>query len=616
LSLARLTARTARPVARLITGESSGGGVVTFDFYVDSVNGSDSNDGLTPATARQTIASAMTLLSAGKKLGLARGSKWRETFIFQHANLSIGVYGTGNPPIFDGRNVVTATWTQPDIVNFPDVWSVSWTRAQAATTGVAWVNLWADNTFVRAASSLADLQANGGAFYANRTATTTTISIKSTTNPNNNGVVYEISTRGWAFRGHSTALGSAAPANQQVVGPIECTGFIEHYNALAGGPGQSKQLLLTDGNIHHTVTEGDLTEDVLMSRVIPGASGSLHVAYRVVGTGFSHTARRCLALSEIFAGLGRNGHSGFYAHGSTPASIDSYTVDQCLMRMCTVSADASLLNVTNLYASGAILAVINTSSTNVNVNINRVQIQDTTPQSSALFRSLTSPPVIAIENLCGNNQSGFGMIFTGLPSTPPSVTRCAIVNVGGAITGGAGASFRASLTLNYSIVIATGGRVMDNLQTPYVGDYNVFRGTADNQPVFSINAAVSSSFANWQTISGGQDLNSVWLKASDQTAGNANAFWLGISTNANAGPVDGDWRINPAARAYNAAGAALTGTFADGVTPLTLAGPQEHWNYNTRSVVAGPPTRLVRLPESKAEERQYIEDPAAWNFYP
>jgi len=594
-----------------------GSSEISYDFFVDSVNGSDSNDGLTIGTAKQTITAAQALMSAGKNLALVRGSKWRETFTFQHANITIGVAGDESDPmpILDGRDVVATTWTRHDAGTYPDVWNVSWTRSQAASTAVSWINLWADNEFVRAASSIADCQTNGGAFYASRSATTTTVYIKSTTDPNSNGVVYEISKRGWAFNGHSTSLGVAAPANQQIVGPIEMVGFIEHYNAIAGGPGQAKRALITDGNVHHTVTEGDLCEDILMSRVIPGASGALHTAYRAVGTGFTHIARRCLALSP--GGADRVGHGGFYAHGSTPTTIDSLTVDQCITQAMTISSDSAVLAVSNVYAVEPVLPTLQAGSTNVTVTINRVQIQELTQRttgSAMAFRCLVSLPAITIDNLVARQLNGFVMTLNAT-TTPPELTNCSLIGTSANIAGGSGAQ-RAPLVLNYCVVIATNGRVLDNLAAPYVGNFNVFRGagTGSTQPVFSIDGTVDSSLSAWQSRTG-QDAQSVWLKGLDQNAGDANAFWLGVATNANAGPDDGDWRINPAAKVYNAAGTALFGTFADGTTPITLAGAQEHWNFNTRSVVAGPPTQLLTLPATKAEERQYVDDPEAWDFY-
>lgn len=591
-----------------------GGGPLVFDFFVDSVGGLDANDGLTELTPKQTIAAAMTLLSPGKNLGLARGSKWREQFSFAHASITVGVYGTGNVPIMECRDVAPASWTQPDIVLYPDVWSISWTRAQAASTGSAWVNLWENDEFVRAATSLADLQTNGGAFYENRTATTTTISVKSLTDPNSNGIVYEISRRAHGFRGHSVSLGFAAPANQQLQGPIEVVGAIEHYNGVSGGPGQTRQVLIKDGNVHRSVTEGNLSEDMLVSRTIPGRSGSGITAFRANATGFNHTIRRCLALQP--GGVDRINQGGFYCHGSAPNErLDSFTIDQCIVRAASIVGDTLAMSVHNTYVSDPVLPGIGMSPTNVTMDILRVQIQELTVLSGIVgIRCLTVNPTITIDNTCVS-VSGTGVTLRGLPTTTPVISRSAIIGIGGAITGIAGAGNDAALVINNSIVIATNGRPMNLLASPYVGDYNVFQGIGDSNPVFGFNALTYGGLTNWQAATG-QDANSVSLRGSDQTAGNANAFWLGVSTNANAGPADGDWRINPLARAYNAAGGTLTGTFADGVTPLTAAGPQEHWDYNTRSVVAGPPTRLVRIPETKAEERTYINDPTAWNFYP
>ena len=51
-------------------------------------------------------------------------------------------------------------------------------------------------------------------------------------------------------------------------------------------------------------------------------------------------------------------------------------------------------------------------------------------------------------------------------------------------------------------------------------------------------------------------------------------------------------------------------------TPITAAGPQEHWDFGDRVVASGPPTRYPVPPSSIAEMRAYIEDPDAWDWYP
>lgn len=143
----------------------------------------------------------------------------------------------------------------------------------------------------------------------------------------------------------------------------------------------------------------------------------------------------------------------------------------------------------------------------------------------------------------------------------------------------------------------------------------MFVGLDGANLLMEYNSSIYSSLSTFQAASG-QDAHSVYVKLSEQVSGNGIALWLGIASGANAGPADGDFRINPAARVYNGAGAMLSGVFSDGVTPITAAGPQEHWNYNLRSVVAGPITRWPILPATIAEMRTYVENPNLWNFYP
>ncbi len=77
-----------------------------YDYYVDAVNGSDSNDGLTPDNAFQTIAAAQAFLSEGKSIALARGSVWRE-MLKPAARVRIGNFGEGIFPVLDAADVIS-----------------------------------------------------------------------------------------------------------------------------------------------------------------------------------------------------------------------------------------------------------------------------------------------------------------------------------------------------------------------------------------------------------------------------------------------------------------------------------------------------------------------------
>jgi hypothetical protein len=85
------------------------GGVSTFDIFVDSVNGSDANSGTTPALAKATL-NGVTQRS-GLRVGLARGSIFRESWTITSAGVSVGVYGSGNAPRLSNSVLHTSGWT-------------------------------------------------------------------------------------------------------------------------------------------------------------------------------------------------------------------------------------------------------------------------------------------------------------------------------------------------------------------------------------------------------------------------------------------------------------------------------------------------------------------------
>lgn len=71
-------------------------------IYVDSVAGSDSNSGLTAITPVKTFSQAMSLVNAGERIYLKRGSTWFEQLNASKSNITIAPYGTGSNPIING----------------------------------------------------------------------------------------------------------------------------------------------------------------------------------------------------------------------------------------------------------------------------------------------------------------------------------------------------------------------------------------------------------------------------------------------------------------------------------------------------------------------------------
>jgi len=98
-------------------------------YYVAS-SGSDSNDGLTPATAWLTVShAATTATTAGDRILLHRGDSWNESLQPGASGTSSspiiwGAYGRGAAPILDGSMAV-GTWTNTS----GNVWQASVTES-------------------------------------------------------------------------------------------------------------------------------------------------------------------------------------------------------------------------------------------------------------------------------------------------------------------------------------------------------------------------------------------------------------------------------------------------------------------------------------------------------
>ncbi len=595
-------------------GLASNGSVATsLRLYVDSVSGSDSNDGRSSETALQTLAAAQSATTSGTIISLARGSYWREQYNIPSNDIGFAVHGTGAMPILDGANVA-GTWTQPDAGTYPNVWAQSWTRTSATTTASEMLGYWEDGSRPRYASNATtDLQANGGWFASSLTTQTCTISIKSATDPNSDGILREITKRHYGISGHNTTLG-VTRTGQSVIGPIEIKRCVGHYNAYSGGAGTAKRMLLRDGNIHHSVTEGSLLEDMIGTEYSPAIAPSVFVAYKGSGSGFSSTFRRLLALMPGGASRVTGSASAFYAHSAISQEPASLTIEGCATRGIDFgNASAQLLTVTGGYCEDPNQLVLADSPVLTSVSYLMVRDTAATPLAAGnqVMRRLVTTTAFQGSHIASNTLKGscYRNVTGG---TKPVLTNCSICNTtgGNALDGG-------EFDATYNVFFVA-GRPLELITNLYTGNFNVFYFIGQTNPVVRWNGTVYSgtdSFKNYVTASG-QDTNSVYLKPADQTSGNANAFWLGVSTAANNGPADGDYRINPNARVYDANNTQRTGVFGDGTTAITQAGPQGYWNFNTRAIVSGPPPRYPVLPATIAEMRTYVDDPTAWNFYP
>ena len=108
-----------------------------YDIYVDAISGSDANDGTTPGKAFATLAAAQTAAVAagdGVKIGLARGSVWRESLQLTNlSNFTVSAYGSAElpRPTIDGADVITS-WAK--VAGYSNVYAITRTAPAASSS--------------------------------------------------------------------------------------------------------------------------------------------------------------------------------------------------------------------------------------------------------------------------------------------------------------------------------------------------------------------------------------------------------------------------------------------------------------------------------------------------
>lgn len=591
-----------------------------FDFFVDSVNGSDSNNGLTPATAFRTLAQLMTAAPdgvAGQRAALVAGSYFREILVPPGPQFTLGVYGNGQPPVIDGADIVIDTWTQPDVGTYPDVWSISWSRDETTPNSDEFLGLWRNGARPRLATGanltakLVDLQANGGWFGANLVAGTTDVYIKAASDPNATDDLYEIGKRDWGIDADATSGRDIALCT--VIGPIEMKRHFGHDGSLrtisgSGNGASQSRLLLRDGVTHHAVTDANGMEDVIAIEMYPESApgGRIPITnYRPVSTDYFHTDQRCFVF-----GLGPSvtPAQGFYSHGSGGTRPDESKLRQCygkdlatgfssdstafVMEGCffdNCSPGAQILNTESSFRYGiGKMATVSGPRGFIDQGPVDPSIKTRLIENSCFYSPASGGANGAFVNLSTRNGSLTfrNCIFFVDDTAGPSI---AIVS---AATAGL-----LTVNIEYCIFVwpsgTTGHRTINaGTGVNIVSDHNLWIGPANVN--FFWNSALRASLATWQAASG-NDLNSVIDSAANRAE---------ILSYFQGDPANGDFRLVDG-----------LGTFADG-QPLSLAGPQLHWDWNLRSPAAGAPSRFPEVPSTLDDQRDYIRNPLAWDFYP
>lgn len=160
---------------------------VRSDVYVDSIGGSDSNNGSTPTTPKQTLTAALASLGDNIRIYAKANSVFKnEAVVLDHAGCSLEKYGDGANPLLWGFAPITGTWAQAGASNR---WTITVPDTDTAIVvqgdpddpddreGIK------DRPYQRVFTT-ADCEATPGTFYQAAASTTLSVHAYGSVNPN------------------------------------------------------------------------------------------------------------------------------------------------------------------------------------------------------------------------------------------------------------------------------------------------------------------------------------------------------------------------------------------------------------------------------------------------
>jgi hypothetical protein len=605
------------------------------DFYVDSVAGNNGNPGTSAAAAFAGLSVAAAAMSNNKKVSLARGSVWSDKLnLAAITGGKVAVHGSGAVPIIWASDVATA-WTQPDAGTYPNVWYKAGWSSECVNSNFP-VHVFENGSdlaainFAGGAPSAGNLTSLNAAVVPTSLVPTTPdgtddVYINVQGNPNTNGKEYRISKRASCV--YANTVGNA---NFTVTGPLDLRDAPWASGALVGANNSNfSRALIRNSTNHGIFLASGSVEDVVFhgstKRLNAGGSNYLVFFSATPGT-YNGSAKRVGFLAGDNPSNGTfEDVAAFFSHNDQPGAVHTCATEQCW-----------LVNISSMggFRGGAHAHVGPYVKNSGAANLEAGTTPAAVPIRYGLFNggasnvSLSSwDAVHAFEN-CASYDHKPLRTGNGFSSLRSAWFMSSAANIG--ITQPVGGGIP-NLSVNYSILIAQSWNYCIDMSglTSYTGNFNIFGSLfTGRQARFRYNGVENSAAGptqyklKWWQDATGQDAQSVYVLLADQAAGNQNALWLGYveaapGTNlATIGPAVGDFRINPLARVYDGNDTPRIGVFADGVTPITLAGPQLRWDWNLRAPSNGPPRRWPVVPETGSQGATYIANPAAWNFYP
>lgn len=307
-------------------------------YFCDSVSGSDSNDGLTDATPKQTVSAVVALATDSCVFEFARGSYFREQLTVPFDNSVVKVYGTGERPIFDCADVVN-TFTKTG--GQTNVWQFTYDNELGGAVKSK-ISLWFDQTRMIRTDSLTECDSTLGSFYAviSETGTDTVYFHNTTsTDPNSDGFVYDVSVRQYGVNANTNT------PNTEVYS-IYTKRNGHNDGSLIGGK-YLYDCYAYDGTVHNIWVDG--IAEYCTAEMIEMGSSTMFISYAGGVEDKTYRYTNCHAINDTRLGYGWGYNTqgrGFFCH----TSGGGVEIAHILFEGCSVKGIASgfAINDTNI----------------------------------------------------------------------------------------------------------------------------------------------------------------------------------------------------------------------------------------------------------------------------
>ena len=410
-------------------------------YYVDSVNGNDTNSGLSPTLALRTIAALSNLnyLRPTNVLNFAANSVWRESLGTPsgrfYSNTLFQAYGSGTPPLLDASDAIpTSAWLKMPGYNNIYAATVFPEGADSSplAAGVLTINVYANGLALTNAPSLEALDTNGwGCYVASSSASPTTLFVNTTNgNPATNGILYEFSSRqvGLAALGVSnTVIGLWTRRNLHQTGSLQCGDYSVVSRCWA-----------SDGSKHNFVVGAfsSVYDTACSNAYFASGDNVQFVAFSPVTNGPVHfyncsAIQSWPAVPAVIANC-----VGFYGHTGAQQCFTAITYSNCVSLGNSDAFDGWAENVSltncqgngsigvsgaNTYIVGSTIYATNGRAASFGPSGQRLWILNSTVTTTLSGQEgIYGNPILSLvisNSFVGSSTNGFGIYASGAPLT-------------------------------------------------------------------------------------------------------------------------------------------------------------------------------------------------------